>query len=1100
MLQPDDGPQFATAKQVFNTNYNGYTPAVIVTPTSQLDVQKAMAFAAANNLKVAPRGGGHSYVGASTANGAMVLDLRQLPGDINYDATTGRVTVTPATGLYAMHQVLAAAGRGIPTGTCPTVGVAGHALGGGLGANSRHAGLLCDQLTSASVVLPSGQAVTASATDHPDLFWALRGGGGGNFGVTTSLTFATFPSGDLDVVNLNFPPQSFAQVLVGWQNWLRTADRGSWALADATVDPLGTHCRILATCPAGSGGSVAAAIVSAVGTQPTGTENHTFNYLDLVRYLAVGNRSVLNWLFVAVVLAFLASLLTHYLFGGLRLTTGRGMLTQAARVQLAVFAGAVVLLKAVAYWLDRYELLSSGRKEPTFTGAGYTDIHAELPAKLVLVAIAVLCAVSFFTAIFLRDLRIPAMAAALLVLSAILVGGLWPLLMEQFSVRPNAADVERPYIQRNIEATREAYRIGGDWVQYRSYPGIGTKQPRDVPVDVTTIAKVRLLDPHILSRTFTQQQQLKNFFSFAEILDIDRYRIDGELQDYIVGVRELSPKSLTGNQTDWINKHTVYTHGNGFVAAPANRVNAAARDAENISDSNSGYPIYAVSDIASLGSGRQVIPVEQPRVYYGEVIAQADPDYAIVGGAPGSAPREYDTDTSKYTYTGAGGVSIGNWFNRTVFATKVAQHKFLFSREIGSESKVLIHRDPKERVQRVAPWLTTDDNPYPVVVNGRIVWIVDAYTTLDTYPYAQRSSLEGPVTSPTGIVRQGKQVSYVRNSVKATVDAYDGTVTLFQFDRDDPVLRTWMRAFPGTVKSEDQIPDELRAHFRYPEDLFEVQRSLLAKYHVDEPREFFTTNAFWSVPSDPTNDANATQPPFYVLVGDQQSAQPSFRLASAMVGYNREFLSAYISAHSDPANYGKLTVLELPTDTLTQGPQQIQNSMISDTRVASERTLLERSNRIHYGNLLSLPIADGGVLYVEPLYTERISTSPSSSTFPQLSRVLVSVREPRTEGGVRVGYAPTLAESLDQVFGPGTGRVATAPGGDAASAPPPGAGGPAPPQAVPPPRTTQPPAAPPRGPDVPPATVAELRETLADLRAVLDRLEKAIDAAETPGG
>lgn len=1100
VLQPDDGPQFATAKQVFNTNYNGYTPAVIVTPTSQLDVQKAMAFAAANNLKVAPRGGGHSYVGASTANGAMVLDLRQLPGDINYDATTGRVTVTPATGLYAMHQVLAAAGRGIPTGTCPTVGVAGHALGGGLGANSRHAGLLCDQLTSASVVLPSGQAVTASATDHPDLFWALRGGGGGNFGVTTSLTFATFPSGDLDVVNLNFPPQSFAQVLVGWQNWLRTADRGSWALADATVDPLGTHCRILATCPAGSGGSVAAAIVSAVGTQPTGTENHTFNYLDLVRYLAVGNRSVLNWLFVAVVLAFLASLLTHYLFGGLRLTTGRGMLTQAARVQLAVFAGAVVLLKAVAYWLDRYELLSSGRKEPTFTGAGYTDIHAELPAKLVLVAIAVLCAVSFFTAIFLRDLRIPAMAAALLVLSAILVGGLWPLLMEQFSVRPNAADVERPYIQRNIEATREAYRIGGDWVQYRSYPGIGTKQPRDVPVDVTTIAKVRLLDPHILSRTFTQQQQLKNFFSFAEILDIDRYRIDGELQDYIVGVRELSPKSLTGNQTDWINKHTVYTHGNGFVAAPANRVNAAARDAENISDSNSGYPIYAVSDIASLGSGRQVIPVEQPRVYYGEVIAQADPDYAIVGGAPGSAPREYDTDTSKYTYTGAGGVSIGNWFNRTVFATKVAQHKFLFSREIGSESKVLIHRDPKERVQRVAPWLTTDDNPYPVVVNGRIVWIVDAYTTLDTYPYAQRSSLEGPVTSPTGIVRQGKQVSYVRNSVKATVDAYDGTVTLFQFDRDDPVLRTWMRAFPGTVKSEDQIPDELRAHFRYPEDLFEVQRSLLAKYHVDEPREFFTTNAFWSVPSDPTNDANATQPPFYVLVGDQQSAQPSFRLASAMVGYNREFLSAYISAHSDPANYGKLTVLELPTDTLTQGPQQIQNSMISDTRVASERTLLERSNRIHYGNLLSLPIADGGVLYVEPLYTERISTSPSSSTFPQLSRVLVSVREPRTEGGVRVGYAPTLAESLDQVFGPGTGRVATAPGGDAASAPPPGAGGPAPPQAVPPPRTTQPPAAPPRGPDVPPATVAELRETLADLRAVLDRLEKAIDAAETPGG
>lgn len=219
----------------------------------------------------------------------MVLDLRQLPGGVDYDAGTGHVTVTPATSLHAMHQTLAGAGRGIPTGTCPSVGASGHALGGGLGANSRHAGLLSDQLVSASVVLPGGQAVTASNASNPDLFWALRGGGGGNFGVTTSLTFATFPTTDLDVVNLNFPPEAFAQVLVGWQNWLRTADRNSWALADATVDPMGTHCRIMATCPVGSGSSVGSAITKAVGVQPTGTENHTFNYLDLVNYLAVGN-------------------------------------------------------------------------------------------------------------------------------------------------------------------------------------------------------------------------------------------------------------------------------------------------------------------------------------------------------------------------------------------------------------------------------------------------------------------------------------------------------------------------------------------------------------------------------------------------------------------------------------------------------------------------------------------------------------------------------------------------------------------------------------------------------------------------------------------
>ncbi|MDT5213199.1 MAG: hypothetical protein QOK18_1438 [Mycobacterium sp.] len=289
VILPDSGGQFASAKMVFNTNFNELAPAGIVIPASAVDVQKAMEFAAAHNLKVAPRGGGHSYVGASTATGTMVLDLRELPGDINYDAATGHVTVTPATGLYAIHQALAGASRGIPTGTCPTVGAAGHALGGGLGAQSRHAGLMSDQLVSATVVLPGGAAVTASANEHADLYWALQGGGGGNFGVTTALTFATFPTSDVDVVSLNFPLQSFAQVLVGWQNWLRTADRNNWALADTITDPQGAHCRILATCPAGSGDSVAGAVVKAVGLQAMQVENHTFNYLDLVKFLAVNN-------------------------------------------------------------------------------------------------------------------------------------------------------------------------------------------------------------------------------------------------------------------------------------------------------------------------------------------------------------------------------------------------------------------------------------------------------------------------------------------------------------------------------------------------------------------------------------------------------------------------------------------------------------------------------------------------------------------------------------------------------------------------------------------------------------------------------------------
>ena len=830
-----------------------------------------------------------------------------------------------------------------------------------------------------------------------------------------------------------------------------------------------------------------------------------FYVFDLPLY-----RLMLTWLFVAVFLAFLLSLGAHYLFGGIRLSPKKGgtvEVTAAARVQLAVLAGSFIALKAVAYWLDRYSLLWGSRKEPTFTGAGYTDINAVLPARLIMFSIAILCAVAFFAAIVVRDLRIPAMAAALLVLSSILVGGVFPALIEQFSVRPNAADRESPYIERNIAATRQAYGIGPDRVQYQDYPGVGTRPPRDVPADVTTIANARLLDPNVLSRTFTQQQQLKNFYGFTPTLDIDRYTIDGELADYIVAARELAPNSLSGNQTQWINQHLVYTHGNGFVAAPANRVNAAVRDASGQSNSSdSGYPIYTVSDIASQAAGGQLIPVVQPRIYYGEVIAQSDvPDYAIVGAQPGAAPREYDTDTSQYTYTGAGGVPVGNWVNRLAFAAKYAERNILFSGAIGAESKILFNRDPATRVEHVAPWLTTDHNPYPAVVDGRITWIVDAYTTLEHYPYAQAGSLAEPVVTETGRTLPRQEVSYVRNSVKAIVDAYDGTVTLYQVDRDDPVLAAWMSVFPGTVRPDEAISDDLRAHFRYPEDLFRMQRERLAKYHVDDPREFFTNNAFWSVPSDPTSDSTGEQPPYYLLVGDPQTAAPSFRLASAMVGFNREFLSAYLSVRSDPDGYGTIEILQLPTDTLTQGPQQIQNSMISDTRVASERTLLERSNRIHYGNLLTLPIADGGVLYLEPLFTERLSTTADGSTFPQLARVLVSYREPGT-GGVRVGYAPTLAEALDQVFGAGTGRAATAPGGDAAAPPP------APEAVPPPPPDGAAPAPPPAPPEELTAAVVELNDALAGLReaqhtgdftsygAALDRLQRAIDGYLAAGG
>ncbi|MEV6339555.1 UPF0182 family protein [Nocardia vinacea] len=791
-------------------------------------------------------------------------------------------------------------------------------------------------------------------------------------------------------------------------------------------------------------------------------------------------RMVLNWLFVAVVIAFFASLVTHYVFGGLRLTGREGTLTRPARIQLAVIAGIFVLLKAIAYWFDRYELLSSSRKEPTFTGGSYTDINAVLPAKLILLSIAVICAIAFFAGIVLRDLRVPAMAAALLVLSSVLVGAVWPLVVEQFSVRPNAADKESEYIERNIAATRQAFGITSDKIEYKDYKGDSSKSPLEVPVDAATIGNARLLDPNILSPTFTQLKQLKNFYGFPESLDIDRYTLNGDTQDYIVAARELHPSALSGNQTDWINKHTVYTHGNGFVAAPANRVNRPQYEDPNANtggSSDSGYPIFLVSDLFN-STDQQQIKVDQPRVYYGELISQSNPDYAIVGAVNGSQPREYDSDTAQFTYNGKGGVSIGNWFNRLAFAAKYTERNLLFSSAIGDNSKIIFNRSPRERVQKVAPWLTTDGNAYPAVVNGRIQWIVDAYTTLDNYPYAQTTSLEGAVEDSidkkTGRLLPRKEVSYIRNSVKATVDAYDGTVTLYEVDPTDPVLKAWRGVFPGAVKPQSEISPELRAHFRYPEDLFKVQREMLTKYHVDNPREFFTNNAFWSVPSDPTTEGGTfNQPPYYVLLGDASANnKPVFNLTSAMVGYNRQFLSAYISVRSDPDGYGKFTILQLPTDTQTQGPQQTQNSMTTAPEVSSQKTLLSNSNKIRYGNLLTLPIADGGILYVEPFYNER-NTGAGSSTFPQLLRVLVSYRD--VAGSVKVGFASTLADALNQVL-PGTGSLATPFGGDPASRPKPGTTPPADHGTTPPTQGTTPPT---QGTTPPPATGSAAKDAAA---------------------
>jgi hypothetical protein len=713
--------------------------------------------------------------------------------------------------------------------------------------------------------------------------------------------------------------------------------------------------------------------------------------------------------FVAVVLCFIGALVTHYLFGGLRLAGRGGQLSGPARVQLGVLAGTFVLLKAFDYFLDRYALLFSNRN-PQFFGASYTDLNAVLPAKIILMCIAVICAVAFFVGAALRNLQLPAIATALLLLSSILVGAAWPLMLQQFVVAPNANEREAPSIQRNIAATRQAYGVTDKDVQYIPYSGRSDVSPTTVRSDTATIPNVRLLDPNVLSETFTQLQQRENFYGFPDKLDVDRYTVNGKEQDYIVAVRELESTSLAENQKTWINQHLTFTHGNGFVAAPANTVNSALNDA---SSGDGGYPVFTVSDTSRQGD----IPVKQPRIYFGELID----DYAIVGGAPGAPAREFDGTQQNYTYTGKGGVPLGNWARRLLFAAHYGERNILFNQAIGPDSRIIYNQHPRDRVEKVAPWLTVDGDPYPAVVDGRIQWILDGYTTLPDYPYAQRTALGQATTdSLTGVTRlPDEQISYIRNSVKATVDAYDGTVRLYALNDKDPVLQTWMKTFPGTVQPPSAISPELRQHFRYPEDLFKVQRQMLARYHVNNPSVFFTNDDFWNVPADPTqNQQNIDQPPYYVLAGPPNGqGKAEFQLTSALVSLRRPFLASYISVGSDPQDYGKIRVLELPGESQTLGPEQVQNRFVSSADVSRELNLLRQSEtNVRYGNLLTLPVG-GGLLYVEPVYIERAN---QQAAFPQLNRVLVAY-------GDRIGYAPTLREALNQVFGAGAGDASTAP-------------------------------------------------------------------------
>ena len=737
---------------------------------------------------------------------------------------------------------------------------------------------------------------------------------------------------------------------------------------------------------------------------------------------------VVSFLLHLVFLSLVVSIVASYLYGGLQVVP-RPHATAPVRRHLGILAAIASVIIGVQYWIGRYSLLT--QSGDNIDGAMYADVNATLPAHSILAAISIAVAALFLVAAFRGTWRLPTIGVVVTVVAALVIGGAYPALIEQFRVRPNARSLNAPYIQHNIDATLEAY--GLDDLDYQTYDATTTAQPGQLREDSESTSQIRLLDPQVIRKTVQQLQQSRPYYSFDSGFFVDRYTINGERRDTVISMRELNLAGLSQEQQNWVNRHTVYTHGFGVVAAYGNSI------------TSDGLPSYWEQSIPSKGE----IGEYEPRVYF----SQSAPDYSIVGGPEGTPGQELDYPDDNApggqvstTFKGNGGPSVGNVWNKLLYSIKFGSTDIFFSSQTNQESQILYDRDPLLRVAKVAPYLTLEQKAYPAVVDTdgdpstpkRLVWVVDAYTTTDSYPYAQHQSLSSSTvdsrSQSVGQYIQENSINYMRNSVKAIVDAYDGSVRLFQWDEKDPILSTWMKIYPGSVESKQNISADLMGHLRYPEDMFKVQRDLLTSYHVRDASDFYTGGDRWRLAEETSTAATANgastatmsssqqqavrvQPPYYLTMQmpGQQSAE--FSLTSVFVPggeSKREAMAGFLAVDSETGSeagkvregYGKLRLIALPSSTTVPGPGQIQNAYDTNQTIASQLNVLNLSDStVIRGNLLTLPVG-GGLLYVQPVYIQ----GSGGANYPVLRFVL-------TAFGNRVGFAPTLAESLDQTFG-----------------------------------------------------------------------------------
>jgi uncharacterized membrane protein (UPF0182 family) len=709
-----------------------------------------------------------------------------------------------------------------------------------------------------------------------------------------------------------------------------------------------------------------------------------------------------------------------YLYGSVRVGQREGgrwelRISKSARIQLAILAGLYLVAQAASLWLDRYKTLSE--TGDLITGPGYTGVNAVIPGQAILAGIAAFVALLFFVTAVIGRWRFPLIGTALLIVSAIVVGVGYPWIVDRFQVAPNEFSLEEQFIERNLDMTKVAYGIDG--LEKTETTAVTDAEPGALRADAQTTASIRIMDPAIISPTVRQLEQFRAYYQFTDPLDVDRYEINGQSQDTVVSVRELDMEAL-GTAGTWQNRTVVYTHGYGLVVAAGN---------QRTSDGN---PVFLERGIPATGFLSDSENFE-PRVYFGE----QSPTYSIVGAPEGAAPVELDyprgseegQSETKTTFEGDGGPKIGSLFDKLIYALKFQSTDILLSDYVNDDSQILYDRDPKVRVQKAAPYLDLDNDPYPSVVDGRIVWIVDGYTTASTFPYSRTVSLADAIADTTNPTPRFTidDINYIRNSVKATVDAYDGSVTLYAWDPEDPILQAWQKVYPSTIKPISEMSAELISHVRYPTDLFKVQRATLGQYHVDDAQSFYQRDNAWSTPTDPQDSSSTRlQPPYYLTMQMPGQDEPTFSMFTTFIPpgtgtASRNILTGYLAVDADAGSdngvkaegYGKLRMLVVSADTTVPGPGQVQNTFNADTVVSSQINLLKQGqSQVLNGNLLTLPVG-GGFLYVQPVFVQ----SSGGTQLPTLQKVLVAF-------GDQIAFEDTLNEALDTLFGGDSGADA----------------------------------------------------------------------------